>query len=147
MWSPFWSSFDAGDYSASKTLAHATAADVDAGKTTWWEKKSNASADTYAKAGALQHGVEQKHADLVRGFVSLARESRRWSAELEVLLSGNFKDGRPDTVGLGREGQEPEPEPEESPEPDGNPRSAVLEGGEGSGADGGEDGWGGDDSL
>ena len=35
-----------------KTLAHATTTDIDAGSSTWWEKKGNDLADKFAKLGA-----------------------------------------------------------------------------------------------
>eukprot|EP00959_Pyramimonas_sp_CCMP1952_P258510 5403604-Pyramimonas_sp.AAC.1 len=52
MWSPFWTAFEGCDIQAHKTLAQATSKDIEAGRTTVWEKKANSSADQYAKLGA-----------------------------------------------------------------------------------------------
>ena len=68
--------------------------------------------------------------DLVRGFGELARESCRWAAELEVLLSDSYKDGRPDTVGLGGEVGQAEPGPASLPDGTGEGRAALIEDGD-----------------
>ena len=106
LWGPFWGAFEASDLSAHKTLAHATAADVEAGKSTWWERKANQSADTYAKAGATMHGLTDVDAHLYRGFKALASESCKWAGRLEVSLSSASAE-RQDTVGLSPPGAQP----------------------------------------
>eukprot|EP00959_Pyramimonas_sp_CCMP1952_P207276 4335679-Pyramimonas_sp.AAC.1 len=39
MWSPFWAAFEGRDIQAHQTLAHATRNDIEAGRTTVWDKK------------------------------------------------------------------------------------------------------------
>ena len=63
LWAPFWSSFDSTDFSAYKTAAHCSFADVHNGKTTMWEKKANDSADHYAKIGAAKHAAREADVD------------------------------------------------------------------------------------
>ena len=41
IWSATWAALDPQGFSFEKTKAHATAADVHAGRTTWWELKEN----------------------------------------------------------------------------------------------------------
>ena len=54
LWCRFFGTFDDG-VPVHKTKAHASEADVQAGRTTPWERKANAVADTLAKRGAAMH--------------------------------------------------------------------------------------------
>eukprot|EP00959_Pyramimonas_sp_CCMP1952_P460436 9479854-Pyramimonas_sp.AAC.1 len=83
LWASFWSSFGPGDFTASKTAAHCTMADVHRGKTTLCEKKANDSVDSYAKMGAAKHLLCESDVNLYRGFKSLVKESAKWAANFE----------------------------------------------------------------
>ena len=71
-----------------KTKAHATAADVQSGKSTWWEKSSNATADLLAKRGAALHPADHSLLTILIGYET------RVAAVLKYIAS--------DTFGLGR---------------------------------------------
>ena len=54
-WRKIHAQWEAGDVDARKVKAHATQADVEAGKLTWAEKAGSDVADHYAKKGARLH--------------------------------------------------------------------------------------------
>ena len=87
MWGPFWGAFTAADFEAHKTLAHATPADVEAGRTTQWERRANGHADEMAKRGAGLHDLGTEDEELWKGLEALAEEAARWSATLEASLT------------------------------------------------------------
>ena len=72
--------------SVHKTLAHATAADVAAGKTTEWERRGNGHADRLAKLGAAAHGVTQHHLNELAVLASVAYQASKRAGELRVLV-------------------------------------------------------------
>ena len=86
MWGLFWAAFGEADFEAHKTLGHATSADVDAGRSTHWERRANDHADSFAKRGAARHALGEPDEALWRGLRELAKEACRWSATLEAEL-------------------------------------------------------------
>jgi hypothetical protein len=81
LWVRYFTAFEGENVRVLKTLAHATAGDVDAGRTTEWERKGNALADKYAKLGAAMHGMSELHLQQVAAIGSLAEQAVRWAAE------------------------------------------------------------------
>ena len=96
LWSRVYSAFDGEQAEVVKTLAHATAADVLGGKTTWWEKKGNSEADKFAKRGCAMHPMPQDAIDAFHGLAALAREAARWAGQQEAWL---FRKSLRDTEG------------------------------------------------
>ena len=87
LWGPFWASFGPGDFQTSKTLAHATAADVDRGLTTHWERKANGEADRLAKIGAFVHRLPADALWTMRGLHLIASEVATWAGRQEVAFA------------------------------------------------------------
>jgi hypothetical protein len=78
----YFTAFEGEEVRVLKTLAHASAGDVDAGRTTEWERRGNIHADKYAKLGAAMHGMSQQHLHQLAAFGSLAEQTVRWGAEM-----------------------------------------------------------------
>ena len=57
MWAAYGSTFEGAGVTAQHTKGHATAAHIDEGKSTWWQKVGNSAADAWAKAGAKIHSM------------------------------------------------------------------------------------------
>ena len=70
-----------------KTMAHSTAADVEAGRTTWWEKRGNDLADKYAKRGADAHGDVSACGRVIAGLSAVLREAASWSGWQEKAMT------------------------------------------------------------
>eukprot|EP00973_Karenia_brevis_P014925 2037131-Karenia_brevis.AAC.1 len=81
LWVRFFTAYGDEDVQVHKTLGHATAADVHAGRTTEWERKGNQFADKYARRGAELHGTSSDHVHEVAAMADLARQALQWSAE------------------------------------------------------------------
>ena len=78
LWGRVWGHFTLGDLIAHKTLGHATSADVDAGRSTHWEREANDAVDRFGKLGARMHtGIANREVHLWKGFEELARENAR----------------------------------------------------------------------
>ena len=89
LWGRFFAAFQGENVSAHKTLAHATNADVEAERTTQWEKKGNDGADTCAKLGARVHDSAVEIDLDARGCSLVVSEAVRWAVEQEVWLADN----------------------------------------------------------
>ena len=64
MWDREWGAFMPADCVVHETDANS--ADVEAGRSTWWEESGTAIADTHAKLGARSHGASED-VELVSG--------------------------------------------------------------------------------
>jgi len=84
LWGPFWGAFEHGDLQVSKTLAHASIADVERGATTHWERNANNLADQFAKRGAMAHQVPVDSIWIYRGLMLIGREVASWAGRQEV---------------------------------------------------------------
>ena len=89
MWSRFWAQFEGEDFSATKTLAHATLADIEQGCSTHWERNGNGHADRLAKLGMQEHGLNDDMVCSFFGFVQVVKEAGLWAGQHEVWLSEN----------------------------------------------------------
>ena len=69
-----------------KTLGHASAGDVIAGRTTEWERRGNREVDTHARMGVMLHGLSRETLDRIGAVANLALQAARWSAEAFVSL-------------------------------------------------------------
>jgi hypothetical protein len=87
LWTNFWAQFEGESVSATKTLAHASATDVEQGRSTHWERAGNGHADRSAKLGAVDHGLPQDSVDNFLGLAQLVKEAGRWAGEHESWLS------------------------------------------------------------
>ncbi|CAK0861684.1 unnamed protein product [Prorocentrum cordatum] len=86
LWQRMWHIFhDPGMLSAFKTKAHCTQTDVEACRTTAWERLANESADSFAKQGAGCHPCAAAAARELAGLNLLAVEAGRWAAQQEIL--------------------------------------------------------------
>ena len=85
----FWAQFLPGDFACHKTLAHATATDVEGGRSTTWEKKANNTADKFAKLGAAIHGYDAEGVEVIKVRHSIASQAALWAGELGSHLSSN----------------------------------------------------------
>jgi hypothetical protein len=77
LWTRCFAAFDQGDVVVHKLKAHATEADVAAGKTSEWASRGNACADWFARLGPAQHGVGEAHLAEVAALSGLAMEAGR----------------------------------------------------------------------
>ena len=74
LWQRYMTAFEDEDVRAVKTLAHASRADVQAGRTTEWERFGNSMADELAKKGAQLHGLTEEHDGIIDGCALLTKE-------------------------------------------------------------------------
>ena len=81
LWGFFHATFEAGDVTVHKTLGHATAEDVLQGKSTHWERKGNAAADSLAKKGAAAHAFTDKQVGEYQALCSIARQAAIFAAK------------------------------------------------------------------
>ncbi len=77
MWTRYFIAFSGEQIVHNKTLAHASAADVEAGRTTWWEKNANNLADQYAKLGAKVHPLSENDFLAFKAYALVANEAAR----------------------------------------------------------------------
>eukprot|EP00973_Karenia_brevis_P076117 10572442-Karenia_brevis.AAC.1 len=93
MWCRYWGQYHDEEVTGIKTKAHATEADVDAGRTTWWELKGNKHADRLAKKGVAMHAPPPEEVKLVKALRQIVKEARKWAGEHESWLhSRGLKD-------------------------------------------------------
>ena len=88
LWTRFWAAFKGEEVAACKTKAHASAGDVEAGRSTWWEKRANDTADKYAKLGAECHELEQGSLDKYLGLKELVKQAAKWAGIQDAHLAG-----------------------------------------------------------
>ena len=82
-----------GAVSFHKTRAHATQADVEAGRTTFREKVGNSTADSWAKKGALLHPTPARFEQALRLGARRARHITRLVARIGAEAAwGKFRD-------------------------------------------------------
>ena len=89
LWGRYYAAFDADGVMCSKTLAHATATDVEAGRTTQWEKNGNCHADKFAKLGAATHPDTADALCSIKACALVVREAARWAAAQEAWMADN----------------------------------------------------------
>ena len=87
LWRCFWAQVESDELISHKTLSHAVAADVHAGRTTEWERRANAAADCWAKAGARRYGIDKEGIAVVRVCHNIAKQAARWGGGLQANLS------------------------------------------------------------
>jgi hypothetical protein len=87
MWCKFFEQFEEGDYEAHKTLAHPSAKDIEAGKTTAWEMRGNGHADRLAKRGAAFHSIPEQIVGDYFGFMHLVKAAATWAGTHEAWLA------------------------------------------------------------
>ena len=92
-----WAQFELTDMVGHKTKGHASIKDVDAGKSTHWERAGNNSADYYAKQGAAMYFHIMDDMDVVSGMGMVAHAAAAWTARLHAWLHHGPAS---DTVGL-----------------------------------------------
>ena len=93
LWAPFWANFTAEDFKAHKTKAHATAADVERGASTHWERTANAHADALAKKGAACHAVDKDALWLLLGLTEIVSGAVAWAGRLGIhMQEGQWRD-------------------------------------------------------
>ncbi|CAK0790404.1 unnamed protein product, partial [Prorocentrum cordatum] len=87
MWNAFYASFDGSrSYTVTKVLAHASAADVEADRTTWWQRAGNKLADEAAKEGAkLALGDDQLN--LAYGLDLIAWQAMIFTGKLHARMA------------------------------------------------------------
>ncbi|CAK0889681.1 unnamed protein product [Prorocentrum cordatum] len=87
MWNAFYASFDGSrSYTVTKALAHATAADVEADRTTWWQRAGNRLADEAAKEGA-KLALADDQLDLAYGLDLIARQAMIFTGKLHARMA------------------------------------------------------------
>ncbi len=86
LWTKYWAQFAGEDVASQKTLAHATEADIEQGRSTYWERRANGHADRLAKRGAADHGLTDLHVEHFLGLAQIAKEAARWAGEQEAWL-------------------------------------------------------------
>ena len=87
MWNAFYASFDdSRSYTVTKVLAHATAADVEAERTTWWQRAGNRHADEAAKEGA-KLALPEDQLDLAFGLDLIARQAMLYTGKLHARMA------------------------------------------------------------
>ena len=94
MGSFFWASVEASDFTFHKTLGHVTKADVEAGRSTEWEKAANGHADTYAKKGALLHRVCEADRTLAIGLHQVAKQAAMWTGQIIAHIGSTGVDSQ-----------------------------------------------------
>ena len=72
---------------ALKTKAHATLADVEAGRTTFFQKRGNDAADLFAKRGAGAHPSAAEAYQVTKACSLVAQEAVQWAVRQEQWLS------------------------------------------------------------
>ena len=87
LWRSYFQTFQDGDITARKTKVHATAGDVEAGRTTWFEKRGNDAADRFAKRGAAAHLSAAEAFRVTRACALVVREAVQWAVKQEQWLS------------------------------------------------------------
>ena len=85
LWGRVWASFD--ELQAHKTRAHCSAADVERGITTHWERAGNQHADRYAKEGVALHGLCPHHIFEYQALASIAYQAARWAADQYIHMA------------------------------------------------------------
>ena len=94
LWSRFFAAFGGDtDVQVIKTLAHASAGDVAAGRSTAWERRGNDHADRLAKLGAQAHGLTRTHVAEAAVLGSIAFQAARWAGEVRVLAQQALQRG------------------------------------------------------
>ncbi|CAK0844578.1 unnamed protein product, partial [Prorocentrum cordatum] len=87
MWNAFYASFDSSrSYTDTKVLAHATAADVEADRTTWWQRAGNKLADEAAKEGA-KLALADDQLDFAYGLDLIARQAMVFTGKLHARMA------------------------------------------------------------
>ena len=86
LWGRFFSAFDGEEAEAHRTKAHATMADVEANRTTLFEKNGNDAADSFAKLGAGLHPSADLAVEVVQACALVVREAVKWAVEQEIWL-------------------------------------------------------------
>ena len=81
-----WAQFEGEEVAATKTLAHASDSDVEAGRSTCWERAANGHADRLAKLGAAAHELAQESVDNFLGLAQLVKEAAQWAGEHESWM-------------------------------------------------------------
>ncbi|CAK0824979.1 unnamed protein product, partial [Prorocentrum cordatum] len=85
-WNAFYASFDGSrSYTVTKVLVHATAADVEADRTTWWQRAGNRLADEAAKEGA-KLALTDDQLDLAYGLDLIARQAMIFTGKLHARM-------------------------------------------------------------
>ena len=86
LWSRCFAAFGGdADVQVFKTLAHASLGDVEAGRSTHWERRGNEHAYRLAKRGAQAHGLMQSHLDEAAVLDSVGFQAARCAGEVRVL--------------------------------------------------------------
>ncbi|CAK0911089.1 unnamed protein product [Prorocentrum cordatum] len=86
-WNAFYASFDGSrSYTVTKVLAHATAADVEADRTTWRQRAGNRLADDAAKEGA-KLALADDQLDLAYGLDLIARQAMLFTGKLHARMA------------------------------------------------------------
>ncbi|CAK0788106.1 unnamed protein product [Prorocentrum cordatum] len=87
MWNAFYASFDGSrSYTVTKVLAHATAADVEADRTTWWQRAGNRLADEAAKEGS-KLALTDDQLDVAYGLDLIARQAMIFTGKLHARMA------------------------------------------------------------
>ncbi|CAK0878797.1 unnamed protein product [Prorocentrum cordatum] len=87
MWNAFYASFDGSrSYTVTKVLAHATAADVEADRATWWQRAGNRLADEAAKEGA-KLALADDQLDVAYGLDLIARQAMIFTGKLHARMA------------------------------------------------------------
>ena len=94
LWTRFFAAFGGDpDVQVFKTKAHASAGDVEAGRSTAWERRGNDHADRLAKLGAQAHGLTRTHIAEAEVLGSIAFQAARWAGEVRVLAQQALESG------------------------------------------------------
>jgi len=93
LWGKFHAQFEQQDFTVIKTLAHATATDVAANRTTPWERNGNNRVDELAKKGAALHPCDPKEYWLAIALDMIAYEAATWCGTVAASLAAS-----PDTT-------------------------------------------------
>ena len=93
LWTRYWAAFEGEEVVAHKTLAHATDADIEAGRSSYWQRRGNEAADKFAKLGAACHPLSQEDVWRYHGLRLLVSEAARWAGQQEAALAdGSVRD-------------------------------------------------------